>query len=38
MYNTPNINIAKHKNISEIKNSQQILSYSQKKFHLKNVS
>lgn len=30
MYSTPNINIAKHKNIYESKNSQQISSYSQK--------
>ena len=30
MYSTPNINLAKHKNIYESKNSQQISSYSQK--------
>ena len=30
MYSTPNINIAKHKNLYESKNSQQISSYSQK--------
>lgn len=30
VYSTPNINIAKHKNIYEKKNNQQILSYSQK--------